>query len=69
MEAYHDLFARPDGRIPATFDIIFLTGWAPHESQQKPLTPGSARMRLAQALGTEERSTGDKAIPRHWKRP
>ena len=69
MEAYHDLYARRDGRIPATFDIVFLTGWAPHESQQKPLAPGSATMRLAQVLGTEERSTGEKALPRPWKRP
>lgn len=69
MEAYHDLYARPDGRIPATFDIVFLTGWAPHESQQKPLAPGSATMRLAQVLGTHEQSTGEKALPRPWKRP
>lgn len=43
-----------DGRIPATFELIFLTGWAPHESQQKPLRPGSAVQRLADALGTKE---------------
>ncbi len=43
-----------DGRIFATFEIIFLTGWAPHESQQKPLKPGSAQMRLADALRTED---------------
>lgn len=42
------------GRIFATFEIIFLTGWAPHESQQKPLKPGSAQMRLADALGAKE---------------
>jgi SAM-dependent methyltransferase len=69
MEAYHDLHARRDGRIPATFDVLFLTGWAPHESQQKPLAPGSATMRLARVLGTEEQSTGEKASPRPWKRP
>ena len=69
MEAYHDLYGRPDGRIPATFDIVYLTGWAPHESQQKPLAPGSAKIRLAQALGTTEQSTGEKALPRPWKRP
>ncbi len=39
-----------DGRIPATFEIVVLTGWAPHESQQKPLRPGSAANRLADAL-------------------
>lgn len=43
-----------DGRILATFEIIFLTGWSPHESQQKPLKPGSAQMLLADALGAEE---------------
>ena len=69
MEAYHDLYARRDGRVPATFDILFLTGWAPHESQQKPLAPGSATMRLAQVLGAEEHPTGEKTSPRPWKRP
>jgi SAM-dependent methyltransferase len=42
--------AEPDGRLRATFEIIYLTGWAPHESQQQPLKPGSAKMRLADAL-------------------
>jgi SAM-dependent methyltransferase len=54
MELYVERFAEADGRIPATFEIITLTGWAPHEAQQKPLRPGSARMRLADALGTTE---------------
>ena len=53
-EIYAERFALPDGRIPATFEIIGLTGWAPHESQQKPLRPGSAKMRLADALGAVE---------------
>ena len=53
-EIYAERFALPDGRIPATFEIISLTGWAPHESQQKPLKPGSAKMRLADALGAVE---------------
>lgn len=53
-EIYVDRFAGPDGRVPATFEIITLTGWAPHESQQQPLRPGSAKMRLADALGTVE---------------
>ena len=44
----------PDGRIPATFEIVVLTGWAPHESQQKPLRPGSAKGRLADALRVDE---------------
>ncbi len=43
------------------FEIITLTAWVPHESQQKPLAPGSAKMRLADALGVPERATGDKA--------
>ena len=45
-----------EGRLPATFDIVYLTGWAPHDSQQKPLKPGSATARLADALGTDEKS-------------
>ena len=60
-EVYAERFALPDGRIPATFEIITLTAWVPHESQQKPLAPGSAKMRLADALGVPERATGDKA--------
>jgi SAM-dependent methyltransferase len=50
LELYVERFAEPDGRVPATFEIITVTGWAPHESQQKPLKPGSAKMRLADAL-------------------
>ncbi|MBI3759571.1 MAG: methyltransferase domain-containing protein, partial [Deltaproteobacteria bacterium] len=49
------------GRLTATFDVIYLTGWAPHESQPKPLRPGSAKARLADALGTVERKAGDTA--------
>ena len=60
---YAERFAEPDGRIPATFRIIHLLGWAPHESQPKPLRPGSAAARLADALGTEERPAGDTAKP------
>lgn len=51
---YEDRFADKDGRIRATFEIVWLLGWAPHESQQKPLKPGSAKMRLADALGAKE---------------
>lgn len=47
---YAERFAEADGRLRATFDTIWLTGWAPHESQPKPLKPGSAAMRLADAL-------------------
>src|SRR5216683_1454929 len=61
LEIYVDTFADADGRVRATFDIVWLSGWAPHESQQKPLAPGSARRRLADALGTKEISAGDKA--------
>ena len=53
-------FADPDGRFRATFAIVYLIGWAPHESQQKPLLPGSAKTSLAEALGTVERPTGEK---------
>ncbi|HET6375312.1 MAG TPA: methyltransferase domain-containing protein [Methylocella sp.] len=53
-EIYAGRFADPDGRVRATFELIFLSGWAPHASQQKPLPPGSARMRLAEALKTKE---------------
>jgi hypothetical protein len=58
-EVYQRRFADPDGRIRATFEMIWLTGWAPHESQQKPLKPGSAKQRLADALGVAEYKTGD----------
>ena len=58
---YAERFADADGRIRATFDVISLSGWAPDESQQKPLRPGSARARLADALGTVERTAGEKA--------
>lgn len=61
MEIYARRFADADGRLRATFEIVWLTGWAPHESQQKPLKPGSAARRLADALGAKEISTGEKA--------
>jgi SAM-dependent methyltransferase len=43
-----------DGRLRASFETVYLTGWAPHESQPQPLAPGSAKARLAEALGTPE---------------
>jgi SAM-dependent methyltransferase len=52
-ELYAERYSDPDGRIRATFSIIYASGWAPHESQQKPLKPGSAKMRLADALRRE----------------
>ncbi len=60
FEIYAERFGDLDGRVPATFEIVAVTGWAPHESQQKPLRPGSARTRLADALHTVEHSTGVK---------
>jgi SAM-dependent methyltransferase len=61
MEAiYADRFADADARLRASFEIIWLSGWAPHESQQRPLKPGSAAQRLADALGTREIPTGEK---------
>lgn len=59
-EIYADRFSDPDGRVRATFEIIWLSAWAPHESQQKPLKPGSAAQRLADALGTSEIPAGEK---------
>jgi len=49
-QIYGERFADPDGRVRATFDVIWLSGWAPHESQQKPLKPGSAKASLAEAV-------------------
>ena len=58
-EIYAERFSDPDGRVRATFDLIILTGWAPHPDQQKPLRPGSAKMRLADALHAKEVKLGD----------
>jgi SAM-dependent methyltransferase len=60
-QIYAQRFADADGRVRATFEVVWLSGWAPHESQQKPLRPGSAKTRLADALGTVEHSLGEKA--------
>jgi SAM-dependent methyltransferase len=59
-EIYAERFSDADGRLRASFEIVWLSGWAPHESQQKALKPGSAAQRLADALGTSEISTGEK---------
>jgi len=56
---YEQNFSDPDNRVRATFQMIYLTGWSPHESQPKPLRPGSARTRLADALRVDE-----KKLPR-----
>jgi SAM-dependent methyltransferase len=61
VELYRERFTDDDSRVRATFDIVSLSGWAPHESQQQPLKPGSARQRLADALGAVERPAGEKA--------
>lgn len=53
-EIYQEAFGQEDGRIPATFELIFLTGWSPDESQPQPLRPGSATARLADVLGSKE---------------
>ena len=57
---YAARFGTADGRVPATFEVIFLTGWAPGPGQPRPLRPGSAARRLADALGVPERSAGEK---------
>ncbi len=59
-EIYRERFGDRNGRIPATFQFITLTGWRPHPSQPRALRPGSAKTRLADALGTVERPTGEK---------
>ncbi|MBC7143688.1 MAG: methyltransferase domain-containing protein [Rhodobacteraceae bacterium] len=60
---YAETFPAGDGRIAATFEMVFLTGWAPDDSQQKPLRPGSATARLAEALGAAETPLGDRPMP------
>jgi len=56
MAHYAAHHADPDGKLRVRFETIYLTGWSPHESQQQPLKPGSAKTRLADALGTTEQS-------------
>lgn len=62
-EIYAARFADADKRLRATFEIVWLSGWAPDPSQQKPLKPGSARTRLADALNTKEIPAGEKPRP------
>ncbi len=57
---YRERFSDADGRVRASFEIVTATGWAPHESQQKPLQPGSAKARLADALNVAEIGAGEK---------
>jgi SAM-dependent methyltransferase len=63
LEIYGERFSDPDGRVRARFEIVWLSGWAPHESQQKPLRPGSAKARLADALAAVEIPSGEKPGP------
>jgi SAM-dependent methyltransferase len=60
-QIYGERFSLPSGRVKASFEVLYLHGWAPHESQPKALRPGTAGRRLADALGTAERSAGEKA--------
>jgi SAM-dependent methyltransferase len=62
-EIYRERFADRDGRLRATFQVVYLTGWTPDAAQQRPLRPGSAEVRLADALEGEELPAGDKAAP------
>ena len=64
VEIHGQRFAAADGRVPVTFEVLYLTGWAPHADQPRPLAPGSASARLADALGGKEHSAGDRARPR-----
>jgi SAM-dependent methyltransferase len=67
---YRERHSLPDGRVSASFEIVYLSGWGPDPSQQKPLKPGSAAQRLADALGTKEQKAGDKAAyPLHRAEP
>ena len=59
-ELYQDTYGDDQGRVPATFDMVFLTAWRPAANQPQPLRPGGARHRLADALDTEEIPTGVK---------
>jgi SAM-dependent methyltransferase len=63
VELYAERFADADGKLRATFDLVSISGWAPAAGQQQPLKPGSAKARLADALGTREQSAGEKAGP------
>jgi SAM-dependent methyltransferase len=60
-EIYAERFSDPDRKVRATFEIVWLSGWVPDASQQKPLKPGSAKARLADALHTKELPAGEKA--------
>jgi NADH dehydrogenase [ubiquinone] 1 alpha subcomplex assembly factor 5 len=63
VELYRQIYGNADGRVPATFQVVFLTAWAPDASQPQPLPPGSAVSRLGDALGTREIPAGHRARP------
>jgi SAM-dependent methyltransferase len=63
-EIYRQRFADATGRVRATFQVIYLTGWAPAAAQPRPLRPGSATTRLAEALDTQEIAAGEKTAPK-----
>ena len=67
--AYADRFPADGGRVRASFEVIFLTGWAPAPDQPRPLRPGSAAARLADALGAVERQAGEPATPHGRGKP
>ena len=60
FDIYRARFSDAEGRVRATFEVLTATGWAPHDSQHKPLKPGSAQARLADVLRTTEQSAGEK---------
>ena len=64
MEIYAQRFSDPDGRIRATFEFVTLSGWAPGPDQPKAKRPGSATVRLADALGVKEQAAGEKTGPK-----
>jgi hypothetical protein len=61
MEIYAERFSDPDGRVRATFELVTLSGWAPGPDQPTAKRPGSATVRLADALGVKEQKAGEKA--------
>ena len=52
-DCYREAFGLADGRVPATFQVLYLTGWRPHESQQQPARRGTGTVRLTEALGSD----------------
>ncbi|WP_366555032.1 methyltransferase domain-containing protein [Aquibaculum sediminis] len=63
FEIYAERFGTSDGRLPVTFEFLWAVGWAPHAEQPKPLRPGSAAARLAEALGSAEQGSGVPVVP------